>query len=433
MTTRTLRRPTAANRPYHVPGPRPSSFPIPLKNRLGLVCAGGGVTGAVYEIGALAAIEDRLEGISLTDFDVFVGVSSGAYLSALLANDVTPALLYRNVIRTQKSGTALDELELFHLNVPEIASRLLTAPMTILDAAWEFYRNRRETTLTDLVQSLGSLLPSGLFDNEGLEKWMSAWLHRPDRTDDFRKLGKELRIVAVELDSGETVAFGAKGHDDVPISKAVRASCTIPGLYKPVKIRGTEYIDGGVRKTAHISLALRERCGLTLCINPIVPFRMPHHALRNGQQGTLSRQGLPSILDQVFRVTLHSRMRYGIDRYHRERPDADVLVFEPRTEEIPRFMSNIMRTSARRRIAEWAYRTTMEAIDADYPRLSRVFARHGLALRPKCVDDLTKSHRFTHAMANDEAEVTAMRLAASLDLLEKTLDEMPPERRAVSR
>ena len=58
----------------------------PDPEKLGLVCAGGGVTGAIYEIGVLAALEDRLEGISLNDFDVFVGVSCGSYISALLAN-----------------------------------------------------------------------------------------------------------------------------------------------------------------------------------------------------------------------------------------------------------------------------------------------------------------------------------------------------------
>ena len=65
-------------------------FPSPIRKRLGIVCAGGGVTGAIYEIGTLAALEDRLENASINDFDVFVGVSAGAYIAALLANGVTP-------------------------------------------------------------------------------------------------------------------------------------------------------------------------------------------------------------------------------------------------------------------------------------------------------------------------------------------------------
>jgi len=406
------------------PSPRdPYSYPAPNRFQLGLVCAGGGVTGAIYEIGALAAIEDRLENASLNDFDCFVGVSAGSYIGALLANGITPGLLYRNVTRGSKSGTALDELGLFHLNYSEIAARLVAAPITIAEAAWEFYKNRRETTFTDLVQSLGEILPSGVFQNEGLGRWMSRWFDHPDRTDDFRKLNRSLRIVAVELDNGETTAFGGPGNDDVPISKAVQASCAVPGLYRPVNIKGREYIDGGVRKTAHISLALRARCGFVICINPIVPFRITRpekRPLLNGDMGALASRGMPSILDQVFRVTLHSRMRYGIARYRREHPESDIVVFEPRPDELPRFMSNIMRTSGRVRIAEYAYRTTMQTIDNDYPRLARVFARHGLKLR-RVAPEVSRTMKGADTHERRLASDAPTRLAANLETLEDDL------------
>ena len=409
-----------------------------LPNRLGLVCAGGGLTGAYYEMGTLAAIEDRLEDSSLNDFHVFVGVSAGAYIAALLANGVTPGSLYRTVTRPPATIT-VDELALFKLNTSEIASRLAAAPLTVIDAAWHFYKNRRETTLTDLVQSLGQILPSGIFLNEGLEEWVAKWLAHPERTNDFRKLEKVLRIVAVELDTGETCAFGSPGHDDVPISRAVRASCTIPGLYRPVKIKGIEYIDGGVKKTANVSLALRERCGLVICVNPIVPIRFPHvveagngngNGNGNGHrtQGALARRGLPTILDQVFRVTLHSRMRYGMQRYRRETPDADIVLFEPRPEDLPRFMhGNIMRTSGRARIAEYAYRSTMARFDEDYAWLSRVFARHGLRLRPRAPEtSRTLRHAELYALLATGDMPT--RLAASLETLEMELEKAAARR-----
>ncbi|HEY3349724.1 MAG TPA: patatin-like phospholipase family protein [Thermoanaerobaculia bacterium] len=405
-------------------GERFRSFPPPLTKKLGLVCAGGGVTGAIYEIGALAALEDRLENVSITDFDVFVGISAGAYISALLANGVTPSLLFRNATRSAGSRTDVDDLSLFRLNLAEIGSRLAKAPFTILDSAWDFYKNRHETTLTDLVVSLGQLLPSGLFQNEGLEAWMLEWLTKEGRTNDFRKLKRALRIVAVDLDSGETTAFGCPSHDDVPISTAVAASCAIPGLYRPVKIKGVDYIDGGVRKTAHISLALRERCGLTICVNPLVPVRF-HPADTNGHgAGSLRRRGLPTILDQVFRVTLHSRLKYGLSRYRRENPEADVIVFEPKPEDLPRYMRNIMRTSGRIRIAEFAYRSTMATLDADFKRLQKVFAKHGLILRPACARDRS---RVKHH-AERASEATPTRLAASLATLEADLERMTAAR-----
>jgi NTE family protein len=413
-------------RPAHiVPHPAagdPNSrrFPHPIRGRLGVVCAGGGVTGAIYEIGALAAIEERLEDHSLTDFDVFVGVSAGAYISALLANGITPGVLFRNVTRSAGSRTDIDDLGLFTLNVEEIALRLVKAPLTILDAAWDYYKNSHETTLTDLVTALATLLPSGVFRNEGLESWLEQWLDHPDRSNDFRKLRRALRIVAVDLDTGETTAFGAPGHDNVPISRAVAASCALPGLYKPVRINGVDYIDGGVRKTAHLSLALRERCGLTICVNPIVPLRFLHHPAAPGTNGRsdLKRGGIATILDQVFRVTLHSRMRYGLARYRHEDPAADIVLFEPRGEDLPRFMMrNIMRTSGRIRIAEYAYRTTMQTIDADFARYRRVFAHHGLKLRPASAVFGSR----LNVQADRHEGPAPVRLRAQLETLEQDL------------
>ena len=380
------------------------------------------MTGAIYEIGVLAALEERLENASLTDFDVFIGVSAGAYISALLANGITPGVLYRNVTRAARSRTDIDDLSLFRLNVEEILLRLAKAPVTILDAAWDYYKNSHETTLTDLVSSLGALLPSGVFRNDGLESWLSAWLDHPGRTNDFRKLKKTLRIVAVDLDTGEAATFGGPGLDTVPISKAVAASCALPGLYKPVRIGGVDYIDGGVRKTAHLSLAFRERCGLAICVNPIVPLRYLPQGETSGTngRGDLKRGGLATILDQVFRVTLHSRMNYGMSRYRREDPDADILLFEPRAEDLPRVMRNIMRTSGRVRIAEYAYRTTMRTIDADYPRLKRLFARHGLKLRPASVIDGSRI-----SLQADRSEgPTPVRLHAELATLERELERL---------
>ena len=409
---------------HSAPYLQPRSFPTPVKGRLGLVCAGGGVTGAIYEIGALAAIEERLENRSLTDFDVFVGVSAGSYIGALVANGVNPSVLYRNVTRAAPWRTDLDDLALFRLNLGEIATRLASAPLTILDAAWDFYKNPRETTLTDVVGSLGQLLPSGVFENTGLEHWMKNLLKQTGRTDDFRTLKKTLRIVAVDLDTGETTTFGAPGQDHVPISKAVSASCALPGLYRPVRINGVDYIDGGVRKTAHLSLSLRERCGLTLCVNPIVPIRFSHKAgilpRMHGEEGALRSRGLPTILDQVFRVTLHSRMNYGMARYRREDPEADILVFEPHPEDLPRFMHSIMRTSGRVLIAEYAYRSTMQALDADFRRFSRIFAKHGLKLRPACAVEPERC-RLEAARRHGPS---SKRLAASLHALERDLDAM---------
>ena len=54
--------------------------------KFGIALAGGGPLGAFYELGALHALHEGIEGRKLTDFDVYVGVSSGCYVAAGLAN-----------------------------------------------------------------------------------------------------------------------------------------------------------------------------------------------------------------------------------------------------------------------------------------------------------------------------------------------------------
>lgn len=104
---------------------------------------------------------------------------------------------------------------------------------------------------------------------------------RPGRTNDFRKLKCRLFLVATDLDSGESIAFGADGNDTVPISTAVQASAALPGLFPPVEINGRHYVDGALIKTLHASVALKDGADIVFCINPLVPFDADLAARRN--------------------------------------------------------------------------------------------------------------------------------------------------------
>jgi hypothetical protein len=42
--------------------------------------------GGIYEVGALLALADSLDGLDFNDLDVYVGVSSGGFVAAALAN-----------------------------------------------------------------------------------------------------------------------------------------------------------------------------------------------------------------------------------------------------------------------------------------------------------------------------------------------------------
>lgn len=65
--------------------PRKSSAP-----RIALALAGGGPLGAIYEIGALCALDEALAGIDFTQLHHYVGVSAGGFIAAGLANGMSP-------------------------------------------------------------------------------------------------------------------------------------------------------------------------------------------------------------------------------------------------------------------------------------------------------------------------------------------------------
>src|SRR3546814_14029298 len=106
---------------------------------------------------------------------------------------------------------------------------------------------------SDLVNRFGGLVPTGLFDNAEVERFLRDIFTRRGRSNDFRELDAKLFVVAVELDSGEPVLFGADGGDDVQISRAGQASAALPGLYHPVEVRGRPPVDGALNRKSRVS------------------------------------------------------------------------------------------------------------------------------------------------------------------------------------
>jgi predicted acylesterase/phospholipase RssA len=233
--------------------------------------------------------------------------------------------------------------------------------------------------LGDFAWALFELLPPGLLDTAGIQEYLARFFATRGMPDRFEAMNHELYVVAVDLDRGEAVAFGEEGHRDVPVSRAVQASAALPGLYRPVRIGGRDYVDGGVKKTAHINLAIRHGADLVVCVNPIVPIKADHH-FRHHVGGRLSEKGISYVLDQVLRIMLHGRMEYGLERYGTEHPEVDILVLQPTRDDMRMFSYNIMRYSARRVVAEHGYRSAVAAFREHRPQYEAMLARHGIGL-----------------------------------------------------
>jgi len=380
------------------------------KPKVALVCAGGGITGAVYEIGCLRAL-DELLGRSVLDLDLYVGISGGAFVASILASGVSPREMYDEATTRTWTPLGVSAAPLYRLGGAEFLKRSLRAP-GVLSRALVTSLTGEGRNLSDLAWAFFELLPPGLMDTSGIQEY----LHRVFRSrlggDSFQAFPRKLLVVAVDLDSGEAVAFGQPPFADVPVSKAVQASTALPGLYRPVRIGGRDYVDGGVKKTAHINLAIQGGADLVICINPIVPYL---NDTTNGPlRGHLSNRGVTWVLDQVMRIMLHGRMQYGIERYRREHPEVDVLLIEPTRDDVRMFGYNIMRYSARRVVAEHGYRTALAFFRKNAALCRRLFAKHGIAMAdPRVVPDDPRRHPHHSDLARS--------LDASLDRLESRL------------
>ncbi|MBU6953928.1 MULTISPECIES: patatin-like phospholipase family protein [unclassified Hahella] len=365
---------------------------IPEKNKagpkIGLVLGGGGALGGIYEIGALRALDEALDGLDFNDLYVYVGVSAGAFVAANLANQMTTAQMCRIFVKNEADVHPFHPGVFYRPALREYLRRAVSIPGLVMEACAKFIENPRDQSLLEAMTILAQAAPSGLFENEGLHEYLERSYSLLGRTNDFRKLSRRLYLIAADLESSDAVRFGSPGFDHVPISKAVQASVAAPGIYTPVEIDGRHYVDGILRKGMHASVALEDGADLVLAINPVVPIDV-QQAVEAGTmaQGALLNKGMPNIWSQTYRTMVYSRMRAGMAMYESEYPDADIVLFEPARYDAKLFFSNVFSFQSRRIVCEHAYQMTRQDLLHRYDALSEQFAPYGVTIRRDILED----------------------------------------------
>jgi len=368
------------------------------RSRVGLALAGGGPLGGIYEVGALIALADSLDGIDFNELDVYVGVSSGGFVAAALANGLSPAQMYRLFI-DDGAEAALSPSLFLRPAFGEFARRAISVPRLLAQLTLDYVRHPFQRTLIEALAPLGRAVPTGLFDQRAIDAFLTRLFASKGRTNDFRALRHKLFLVATNLDTGAPVTFGEPGHDHVPITKAVEASAALPGLFPPVEIDGEHYVDGALNKTLHASVALDAGVTLLFCVNPLVPFDASITPRKGGLTvEKLNKGGLPLVLAQTFRAIVHSRMKVGMEKYHRQYPHADILLFEPGREDADMFFANIFSYAHRQRLCSAAYHTTRQSLLARRATLMPQLAKQGIRLN---LERLADTQRAIHAAIED--------------------------------
>lgn len=176
----------------------------PITHQVGFALSGGGARGFAH-LGAIKALREK----GLTP-DYLSGTSAGAFAGSLIADGYSPE---------------------------EIIS---------------FFNNR-------VFQEFAKLMipRSGIFSSVPFYHFLRKYLHAKT----FDELKIPLSVTATNLEKGKSVHF-----TEGLIIPPVVASCSVPIIFKPVKINDDHYIDGGIFKNLP-ALPIRKHCRFVIGIN----------------------------------------------------------------------------------------------------------------------------------------------------------------------
>jgi NTE family protein len=353
------------------------------RGALSLVLGGGGITGAMYEFGALQALDHFFAGsFRVNDFDVFVGTSGGAVVAALMANSVPPGEVGRSIIHNTDSPLNFKQDDILEIDWREIRSSVMRA-LKVVPALFRFYRrNPKLFSMARAIYALEENMPPGIYALSKYQAYLRKLLTRPGCVNSFEELRKELYIPAIHLDMGDLVLFGTPGWRDVPISDAIAASSALPLYFQPVSIKGLDFVDGGVAGVAHLDLPIERGSRFLVVVNPIIPLRNNPETVRiptfSGHCARIREKGITFVVDQTQRISAREKLRLGLERFRAQHPESRIFLIEPPWTDSFMFMENILNYGSRVAMLNYGYRSTARHLRARFDSYRQAFAAYGI-------------------------------------------------------
>jgi NTE family protein len=223
-----------------------------------LVLAAGGAVGEAWMTGVLAGLEEAT-GIDFRTVDAFVGTSAGAIVGASLAAGRSPRRPPGTSPRPGGGGA-----------MPTDPARRRGGPLPDLAGVWGRAVWAASAPLAGPALALGA--PVGARARSLLLARVSgegASLDGLRRHIDGRGQlwDGRLRVCTVDRETGRRVVFGRPRSPKASVGEAVSASCAVPWIFRPVRIGGREYVDGGVWSLTNLDAAPAGRDTEVLCLS----------------------------------------------------------------------------------------------------------------------------------------------------------------------
>src|SRR5678815_4756903 len=211
--------------------------------RIGLVLSGGGARGLAH-VGVLKVLEELRVPVHCV-----TGTSMGAIVGGAYAAGATASELEQFVRKA-------DWDDVFRDSPPrtEISTRRK------IDDYKTLFAPEYGVTPSSLF------LPKGLIAGVSIEGFFRQLTQQVVEVGDFDRLPIPFRAVAADIETGEAVVL-SRGS----LSRAMRASMSVPGAIAPVEIDGRLLVDGGIANNLPIDEA-RKLCGdVIIAVNISTP------------------------------------------------------------------------------------------------------------------------------------------------------------------
>jgi len=155
-------------------------------------------------------------------------------------------------------------------------------------------------------------------------------------------------------------------------------------LYKPVKVKDRELIDGGMLSTTNLDIAVEAGAKFVIVVNPLVPyvndFTQRTSTLFGSRVRHISDMGLPQIGYQAFKLMAYQRLHELAKQWEAKYPGVDIVLIEPEPNDELMFQTSIMNFTSRVEIARHGFQSVTLKLASDYEDFRAICERHGIEI-----------------------------------------------------
>lgn len=306
--------------------------------RRGVVLGAGGVLGAAWTIGALAAVQEQLSW-DLREAEVLVGTSAGSILASFLGCGVGVDTLVdhqRGIVAAEGPQISYDYDQDAGGALPPLPRPFMGSPRGLLSSALHPWRTTPMMLLsTALPQGRASLEPISALIDEVCPR--GAWAAHP-----------QTWVVAMDYDNGRRVVFGRDGAPHASLRDAVMASCSIPAWYTPARIGGRRYVDGGTCSPTSLDLVAGLGLDEVIVVSPMTSMEYDDPT------------SVAARVERRFRRLLTKRLLSEVKKV--AATGTRVTMLNPGAEDLAAIGANLMDPRRRARVFETSLRTSAEAL-----------------------------------------------------------------------